>query len=142
MTLMDQTLTKDIMTPGARCIGENDSLATAARLMADLQVGSLPICGEDGKLKGMLTDRDIVVKAIANGHDPAQTTAGVLAEGRPYMVDSEDDVNRALEVMEEHQVRRVPVIEDHVLVGIIAQADIARAMAPQQTGQTVEQISR
>ncbi|MGB3321948.1 MAG: CBS domain-containing protein [Mycolicibacterium fortuitum] len=139
---MDQTLTKDIMTPGARCIGENDSLATAARLMADLQVGSLPICGEDGKLKGMLTDRDIVVKAIANGHDPAQTTAGVLAEGRPYMVDSEDDVNRALEVMEEHQVRRVPVIEDHVLVGIIAQADIARAMAPQQTGQTVEQISR
>ncbi|MFC4137499.1 MULTISPECIES: CBS domain-containing protein [unclassified Microbacterium] len=142
MTLMKETLTKDIMTPGARCIGENDSLATAARLMADLEIGSLPICGEDGKLKGMLTDRDIVVKAIANGRDPAQTAAGVLAEGRPYMVDSEDDVRRALEVMEEHQVRRVPVIEDHVLVGIIAQADIARAMAPQQTGQTVEQISR
>ncbi|MVQ43318.1 CBS domain-containing protein [Microbacterium sp. MAH-37] len=139
---MKETLTKDIMTPGARCIGENDSLATAARLMADLEIGSLPICGEDGKLKGMLTDRDIVVKAIANGRDPAQTAAGVLAEGRPYMVDSEDDVRRALEVMEEHQVRRVPVIEDHVLVGIIAQADIARAMAPQQTGQTVEQISR
>lgn len=142
MTLMDQTLTKDIMAAGARCIGESDSLATAARLMADLQVGSLPICGDDGKLKGMLTDRDIVVKAIANGRDPAQTTAGVLAQGRPYMVDSEDDVQRALEVMEEHQVRRVPVIEDHVLVGIIAQADVARAMAPQQTGQTVEQISR
>ncbi|REJ06333.1 CBS domain-containing protein [Microbacterium bovistercoris] len=139
---MKETLTKDIMTPGARCIGENDTLATAARLMADLEIGALPICGEDGKLKGMLTDRDIVVKAIANGHDPAQTAAGVLAEGRPYMVDSEDDVHRALEVMEEHQVRRVPVIEDHVLVGIIAQADIARAMAPQQTGETVEQISR
>ncbi|MFE6735284.1 CBS domain-containing protein [Microbacterium sp. NPDC057650] len=142
MTLMKETLTKDVMTSGARCIGENDSLATAARLMADLQVGSLPICGENGKLKGMLTDRDIVVKAIANGHDPAQTTAGALAEGRPYMVDAEDDVHRALEVMEEHQVRRVPVIDDHVLVGIIAQADIARSMAPQQTGETVEQISR
>lgn len=142
MTLIGQTLAKDIMTPGARCVGENDSLATAARLMADLEVGSLPICGENGKLKGMLTDRDIIVKAIANGHDPVRTTAGMLAEGRPFMVDSEVEVRRALEVMEEHQVRRVPVVEDQVLVGIIAQADIARAMAPQQTGQTVEQISR
>jgi CBS domain-containing protein len=141
MTLTNEIRTKDIMTAGVRCIGENDSLATAARMMADLEVGSLPICGEDGKLKGMLTDRDIVVKAVANGHDPNHTATGVLAEGRPYMVDAEDDVRRALEVMEEHQVRRVPVLEDHVLVGIIAQADIARAMAPTQTGETVERIS-
>ncbi|WP_329608081.1 CBS domain-containing protein [Microbacterium sp. KUDC0406] len=85
MTLRQEILTKDIMTPGARCIGENDTLATAARLMADLEVGSLPICGEDGKLKGMLTDRDIVVKAIANGHDPDRTAAEFwLRAGRTW----------------------------------------------------------
>lgn len=142
MTLTTEVLVKDIMSSGARCIGENDSLETAARLMADLGIGSLPICGENGKLKGMLTDRDIVVKAIANGSSPGATTAGELAEGRPFLVDAEDDVRKVLEIMQKHQVRRVPVIDDHVLVGIITEADIARSLAPQATGETVEQITR
>ncbi|MGN7977684.1 CBS domain-containing protein [Microbacterium sp. 22195] len=142
MTLTTEVLVKDIMTPGARCIGENDSLETAARLMADLDIGSLPICGENGKLKGMLTDRDIVVKAIANGRSPADTRAGALAEGTPLLVDAEDDVSAVLELMQKHQVRRIPVLDDHVLVGMVAEADIARSLAPQHTGETVEQITR
>lgn len=142
MTLTTEILAKDIMTPGARCIGENDSLATAARLMADLDIGSLPICGTDGKLKGILTDRDIVVKAIANGHSADATIAGALAEGRPIMADTEDDARHVLELMQEHQVRRIPVIDDHVLVGIIAEADVARSLAAHDTGETVERISR
>jgi CBS domain-containing protein len=141
MTLTTEIRVKDIMTPGARCIGENDSLARAARLMNDLDIGSLPICGNDGKLKGMLTDRDIVVKAIANGQSPETTTAGMLAEGRPVLVDAEDDVREVLALMQQHQIRRVPVIDDRVLVGIVAEADIARSLAPSDTGATVEQIT-
>ncbi|WP_298861170.1 CBS domain-containing protein [Microbacterium sp.] len=141
MTLTTEIRVKDIMTPGARCIGENDSLERAARLMTDLDIGSLPICGDDGKLKGMLTDRDIVVKAIATGRSAETTTAGMLAEGRPVLVDAEDDVREVLALMQQHQIRRVPVIDDHVLVGIVAEADIARSLAPSDTGETVEQIT-
>jgi CBS domain-containing protein len=140
MTLTTEIRAKDIMTPGARCIGENDSLARAARLMNDLDIGSLPLCGDDGKLKEMLTDRDIVVKAIANGKSAETTTAGILAEGRPVLVDAEDDVREVLAIGQ-HQIRRIPVIDDRVLVGIVAEADIARSLAPRDTGETVEQIT-
>lgn len=135
------TLVSDIMTSGARCIGENDSLHIAATVMAELDVGALPICGEDSRLKGMLTDRDIVVKAVANGMDPETTRTGVLAMGKPITVTASDDISVALARMQEHQVRRLPVIDDHLLVGIVSQADIARAMPAQDTGQTVERIS-
>lgn len=139
---MKMTLTRDIMTPAPRCIGENDSLSIAASLMSELDVGALPICGEDRKLKGMLTDRDIVVRAVAEGLDPESTPARALAQGRPVTVDAADDIQLALEKMREHQVRRLPVIEDRLLVGIISQADVARALAPETTGKTVESISR
>ncbi|WP_243229690.1 CBS domain-containing protein [Microbacterium sp. CIAB417] len=135
------TLVSDIMTPGARCIGENDSLHVAASVMAELDVGSLPICGEDSRLKGMLTDRDIVVKAVARGMDPETTRAGVLAEGKPVTVTATDDIAIALERMQEHQIRRLPVIDDHLLVGIVTQADIARSLPATDTGETVERIS-
>ena len=136
------TRTRDIMTPNARCIGENDALSIAAERMRELDVGALPICGEDGRLKGMLTDRDIVVKAIAAGLDPDTTNAGRLADGVPVMVSADDDIDRALALMREHRVRRVPVLDGHQLVGMISQADIARHLAPSTTGETVEVISR
>lgn len=136
------TLTQDIMTPAPRCIGENDSLSIAAALMSELDVGALPICGEDRKLKGMLTDRDIVVRAVADGLDPESTPARALANGKPVTVDAADDIRVALDKMQEHQIRRLPVIDDHILVGIISQADIARSLAPETTGVTVESISR
>jgi len=136
------TLTRDIMTAGARCIGENDALTIAAEMMRELDVGALPICGEDGRLKGMLTDRDIVVKAVAEGQDPDTTNAGRLANGAPLTVGADDDIDAVVDLMRRHQVRRVPVIDDHRLVGIVSQADIARHLEAETTGATVERISR
>ncbi|KQX06663.1 MULTISPECIES: CBS domain-containing protein [unclassified Leifsonia] len=135
------TTARDIMSPDPRCIGENDTLVDAARLMSELDVGALPICGEDERLKGMLTDRDIIVKCIARGGDPAQATAGSLAEGKPVTIGADDDIREALTTMQDHQVRRLPVIDGHDLVGIISQADIALALSATETGETVESIS-
>ena len=136
------TTAAEIMTPSPRCIGVNDSLRIAASVMADLDVGALPICGEDSKLKGMLTDRDIVVRGIAMGMDPETTPAGALAQGKPVTVAADDDVRVALDLMQEHQVRRLPVIQDRLLVGIVSQADIALSLSAATTGKTVESISR
>jgi len=138
---MIMTTARDIMSPDPRCIGENDTLSDAARLMTELDVGALPICGEDERLKGMLTDRDIIVKCIARGDDPTQVTAGSLAEGKPITIGADDDIREALTTMQEHQVRRLPVIDGHDLVGIISQADIALALSATETGETVESIS-
>jgi CBS domain-containing protein len=118
------TTARDLMTVGAECVGENDSLVEAARKMRDLDVGALPICGEDNRLKGMLTDRDIVVKCIAEGGDPASTTAGQFGQGKPVTIGADDSVQEALRTMSEHQVRRLPVIDGHDLVGMLAQAGI------------------
>lgn len=136
------TTAREIMTASPRCIGVNDSLRIAASVMADLDVGSLPICGEDSRLKGMLTDRDIVIGAVAMGMDPETTPAGALAKGKPVTVTADADVRVALELMREYQVRRLPVIEDHRLVGIVSQADVALSMTAAETGETVESISR
>ncbi len=135
------TTARDIMTIAPQCIGENDTLVDAARLLASLDVGSLPICGEDGALKGMLTDRDIVVKCLARGRDAATTTAGSLAEGKPVTIGADDDVHRALDQMKHHQVRRLPVIDGDDLVGIISQADVVLSVSAAEAGETVAQIS-
>jgi len=135
------TQAREIMTANPRCIGENETLVDAARLMVQLDVGALPICGEDERLKGMLTDRDIVVKCLAQGGDPAQTRAGSLGEGKPVTIGADDDIREALTTMEKHQVRRLPVIDGHELVGIISQADIALSLSAIETGETVEAIS-
>src|SRR3954447_8006389 len=116
---------RDVMTGGAECIGEKDTLVDAARKLAELDVGAMPICGEDNRLKGMLTDRDIVVKALAQGRDPSSTPVGEFAEGKPVTIGADDPVDEALRTMAEHKVRRLPVIDGHELVGVIAQADNA-----------------
>jgi CBS domain-containing protein len=135
------TLARDVMTPDPQCVGENDSLVDAARLLRDLDVGALPICGEDGRLTGMLTDRDIVVKCLAAGGDPGSTTAGSLGDGKPITIGADDDIREALRVMQDAQVRRLPVIDGHDLVGIVSQADIARSLSSTETGETVAEIS-
>jgi CBS domain-containing protein len=129
------------MTTDAQCIQENQSLADAARMMLDLDCGSLPICGDDGKLRGMITDRDIVLKCVAVGHDPREMMARDLAAGRPYWIDADANVDAAIEMMERYQVRRLPVIADHKLVGIISQGDIARNYSEDRVGELVEHIS-
>jgi CBS domain-containing protein len=132
---------REVMTPDCECIGENETVADAAKRLKELDVGSMPICGEDDRLKGMLTDRDIVVKVLAEGRDPASTTAGELGEGKPVTIGADDSIDEALKTMAEHKVRRLPVIDDHRLVGIVAQADIARNVEGGQVGDLVESIS-
>ncbi|CDO11005.1 CBS domain-containing protein [Mycolicibacterium cosmeticum] len=120
------TTARDIMHTGATCVGEHETVTAAARRMAELGVGALPICGDDDRLHGMVTDRDIVVKCLGGGHDPDAMTVGELAQGAVYHVDATADIQQMLDVMEEHQIRRLPVIENHRLVGIVSEADIAR----------------
>jgi CBS domain-containing protein len=132
---------REIMTPDATCVGENDSLADAAKKMADLNVGALPICGEDNRLKGMVTDRDIVVKAIATGRTAADCKVSELAQGKPVTIGADDDAAEILRTMGQHQVRRLPVIDGHQLIGIVALADVARAIPEQKVGDLLEAIS-
>jgi CBS domain-containing protein len=130
------------MTEGCECIGESQTVLDAARKLADLNVGAMPICGDDDRLKGMLTDRDIVVKVLAKGKDPSSTKAGELGEGTPVWVSTETSDNEILGKMREHDVRRLPVIDENKrLVGIIAQADVAKALSEKRTGEVVEAIS-
>jgi CBS domain-containing protein len=135
---------RDIMTPDCTCVGENDSLLDAARRLAELDVGALPICGEDNRLKGMLSDRDIVVKALAQGRDPGSTRAGELGQGdgKTVTIGADDSIEEALRTMADQQVRRLPVIDGRELVGIISQADIARNYDEDKVGDLVEAISR
>jgi CBS domain-containing protein len=114
---------KEIMHWGAECVAASDTLETAARMMRDGHVDSLPICGPDNRLQGIITDRDIVVKCLAEGHDPKTTTAGDLAQGKPVWADADD--SEVLRLMEEHHIRRLPVNEEHRLVGMICKADLA-----------------
>jgi len=136
------TTAREIMSGGVECVGENETLVDAARKMRDLDVGALPICGEDNRLKGMLTDRDIVVRCIADGGDPTSVRAGELAEGKPVSIGADDSVEEALRTMSEHQVRRLPVIDGHDLIGMVSQADIARNLPEEKVGDLVEAISR
>ena len=132
---------RDVMTGDVECIGENDSVTDAAKRLAELNVGAMPICGEDNRLKGMLTDRDIAVKVVAQGKDPSTTKAGELGEGKPVTIGADDSVDEALRTMAEHQVRRLPVIDGHELIGIISQADLARNIDEEKVGDLVEAIS-
>ena len=132
---------REFMATDAQCIKENQSLVDAARMMLDLDCGSLPICGDDGKLKGMITDRDIVLKCVAVGRDPREMMARDLATGTPHWIDADANVDAAIEMMEKYQVRRLPVIAGHKLVGIISQGDIARNYSEERVGELVEHIS-
>jgi CBS domain-containing protein len=132
---------REVMTGGAESIGENDTITDAAKRLAELNVGAMPICGEDNRLKGMLTDRDIAIKVIAQGKDPNTVKAGQLAEGKPVTIGADDSVDEALRTMTDHAVRRLPVIDGHDLIGIVSQADLARSIDEEKVGDLVEAIS-
>ncbi|WP_199832213.1 MULTISPECIES: CBS domain-containing protein [unclassified Streptomyces] len=135
------TTAREIMTPDATCIGADDSILDAAKKMTDLGVGALPICGNDQRLKGMLTDRDIVVKVLGAGKDPATCTAGEFAQGEAVTIGADDDAAEIMRTMAEHKVRRLPVIDGHTLVGVVAQADVARSLPDPQVGELLEALS-
>lgn len=119
------TSARDIMHEGAECIQEDDTLDVAAARMRELNIGALPICGPDDRLHGILTDRDIVVRCCAEGRDPRTTTAGELALGTPVWVEADADIGEAMRMMTDNKIRRLPVIDEHRLVGMISEADIA-----------------
>ncbi len=131
---------RDIMHQGAECINERGTLAQAAEMMRDMHVGALPICGEDGRLHGILTDRDIVVRCIAEGLDPNVTTAADLAQGTPIWVDADADTQQVIDLMIESRIRRLPVIEDKRIVGMISEADLATHVGENQLKQFSEAV--
>ena len=135
------TKARDIMTGSPECASENDTLADAARKMKELDVGALPICGDDNRLKGMITDRDIVVRCVADGGDPNSMKVSELAEGKPATIGADDSVEEALHTMTRHGVRRLPVIDGHDLVGVLSQADVAKNLPEEAVGKLVEAIS-
>lgn len=132
------------MTTDVESIDENATALDAAHKMKELDVGALPICGTDERLKGMITDRDIVVSVLAEGKDPASTKAIEVGEGdsKTVTIGADDTLDEALETMKRFQVRRLPVIDGDRMVGIIAQADIAREGSDSATGDVVEKISQ
>lgn len=132
---------REIMTGGAECASTSESLADAARKMRDMNVGALPICGEDNRLHGMVTDRDITVKVVAEGKDPSKLTVDDLAEGKPVTIGADDPVDEILRTMSQHGVRRLPVIDGHDLIGMVSQADVARNLPDEKIGDLVEAIS-
>lgn len=134
------TTARDIMHRGAQWIPAHETLDRAAQLMRDLNVGALPISDQNERLCGILTDRDIVVGCVALGHDPAKTTAGELAQGTPRWIDAGADVGEVLHEMQEHQIRRLPVIENKRLVGMISESDLAQHLTEDQIGAWAESV--
>jgi CBS domain-containing protein len=135
------TTARDIMTSGPDIIEAQSSVLEAAKKLASADVGALPIC-DNGTLKGMITDRDIVVKVLAEGKDAASTKVIDLIQGEVVTIGADDSVEEALRTMSKHQVRRLPVIDGTELVGIVSQADLARNLPEKQTGELVEAISQ
>jgi CBS domain-containing protein len=133
---------REAMHDGAECIGENKTLLDAAKRMAELDVGVMPICGDDDRLKGMLTDRDIVVKALAQGRDPATTTCGEFAQGTVHWIAADASLDEALNMMREHAVKRLCILDDDKrLSGIITEADVATHATQAKTGELVGAIA-
>jgi CBS domain-containing protein len=132
---------REIMTPGAECAHGDQTVSEAAQKMRDLEVGSLPICGEDNRLAGMITDRDIVLNCVAEGMDTTQVKVKDYAGDEVVTIGADDSVEEALATMSRAGVRRLPVIDGHDLVGMVSQADIARNLPEDKVGDLVEAIS-
>jgi CBS domain-containing protein len=133
---------RDVMTSDPRTIDAEKPVAYAAKMMRDEDVGLAPIV-EGDKLIGMLTDRDIAIRVVAEGKDPNQVTVREVASKQVVTIDPQQDLDEALRIMAKHQVRRLPVVEeDGRLVGVVAQADVAREGDDSQTGELVQEISQ
>jgi CBS domain-containing protein len=131
---------RDVMTPNPESCASDASVADAARTMAKADVGPIPVVDGE-RLVGILTDRDIVVRVVAEGRDPQATTVGEVASTGLTTVSPDEDLDQVLQLLAEQRVRRLPVVEGEKLVGIVAQADIARQGDDAQTGAVVEKIS-
>jgi CBS domain-containing protein len=138
---MAKSTVREAMTTSPRSIESSESVVQAARLMASEDVGSLPVV-DGGALVGMITDRDLVLQVLAKDLDPGKVTIAEIASEDPVVAKPDESLDSALQRMAEEQIRRLPVVEEGRLVGILAQADVARAARPDSTGEMVEQISQ
>lgn len=134
------TTVADVMTPGVESTSSTATLRDAARAMREGDFGSMPVV-DDGQLTGILTDRDIVVRAVAEGLEPV-ARVGDVASRDPVTVEPGEDLDDAMDLMARHRIRRLPVVEDGRLVGVVSQADVALGAKEAQTGAVVEQISQ
>ena len=134
------TTAGDSMHRGAQWIPAHETLDRAAQLMRELNVGALPIGDDNDRLCGILTDRDIVIGCVAMGHDPAKVTAREMAQGTPHWIDAGADVSDVLHEMQEHQIRRLPVIDNKRLVGMISESDLARHLSEHQIAEWAESV--
>jgi CBS domain-containing protein len=125
---------RDVMTPTTDFLREADSLATAAVMMRDLDVSSIPVCSGDGRLAGMLRDRDIVVRCIAAGWDPYATSSSELIDHDALFVSVDEPVESALLTMVIHHVHEAPVVDDGSLVGMLADSDLAQSLPDDSLG--------
>lgn len=132
---------REVMTTRPRSVRADTPLREVAELMETEDVGVIPVVDGD-RLLGMITDRDIVVRAVAKGKDPESTRASEVASDELVTVEPEEDLSDALDLMARYQVRRLPVVEDDRLVGVVSQADVALVAKEKVTGELVEDISR
>jgi CBS domain-containing protein len=131
---------REIMTPNPTTVRPESPVTDAVRLMGSEDVGSLPVVDDD-RLVGVVTDRDIALRIVGEGKDPGSATVADVQSGNPVTVAPDQDVQEALNEMARHQVRRLPVVEGDRLVGVVAQADVAREVGDSETGRVVEEIS-
>jgi CBS domain-containing protein len=133
---------RDIMTANPRVVTTSDTVSRAAEIMRDTDVGIVPVVDDAGtmRLAGLVTDRDLAVRIVAEGRDNNVNVRDVMSAGLAT-VSPDDDLDRVTEIMKSEQVRRVPVCEGDRLIGIIAQADVAREGRDRKTGDVVERIS-
>jgi CBS domain-containing protein len=132
----------EVMTDRPRAVTPDASVREAARLMEEEDVGSLPVVRDGARLVGIVTDRDIAVRAVARGLDPEQTSVDEIASKEVYALTPDDDLDDALATMARAQVRRVPVVvRENELVGMVSQADVARVGKEKSIGEVVEAIS-
>jgi CBS domain-containing protein len=133
---------RDVMTTNPSTVESTSAVVQAARVMKQVDAGVVPVT-DNGRLAGIVTDRDIPIRVVAEGKDPGSTTVGEVASKNLVTVDPQQDLDEALRLMAQHKVRRLPVVEeDGRLVGVLAQADVAREGDDMQTGQVVEEISK
>ena len=136
------TKVREVMTDRPRCVTLETPISEVAELMESEDIGSLPVL-EGEQLAGMVTDRDIVIRAIAKGKDPRGMPVREVASREPVTVYAEDDLSNALKKMAIEQVRRLPVVDDdNRLVGVLSQADVAIEAKEKSVGEMVEEISK
>lgn len=136
------TRAAEIMSKDVTVIREDETVREAAERLASDDIGVLPICDTNKQIKGVLTDRDIVVHVIARGKDPANTRARDLEQGEIVTLRPDDSIDHACDLMAEHKVRRLPVVEDGRVVGMVSQADVAKNVSPEQAGRMLTRISK